>query len=700
MRPSLLDPLFAALTTIPGVGPKLEKLYRKLLGREDAPARVIDLLFHLPTGTIDRRSRPKLRDVVPDSIATIAVTVDSHRPPPPNRPRLPYRIETYDDTGTLTLTYFHAKRDYLEKLFPVGELRYVSGMTALYDGALQMVHPDRVVSEAELDKLPMVEPVYPLTEGLTLNPVRKAVEAAIAKLPHLPEWQDTAWLRQSEFPDFAGALQTLHRPAETTDILPEGKAWSRLAFDELLAGQLALALVRAHQRKLPGRGSSGEGILRAKVITALPYSLTPSQGRAVDDIVTDLAKPHRMVRLLQGDVGSGKTVVALLAAATVVEAGRQAALMAPTEILVRQHLATITPLAEKAGIRIAVLTGRERGKERNETLDRLALGEIDLLVGTHALFQDEVAFRDLALAIVDEQHRFGVHQRLALARKGEAVDMLVLTATPIPRTLVLTYFGDMEISELREKPAGRQPIDTRTIALDRFDEVVQGIGRALDEGRRVYWVCPLVEESELSDLAAAEERFADLRQHFGDRVDLVHGQMKGPDKDRAMQRFSSGETRLLVATTVIEVGVDVPAATVMVIEHAERFGLSQLHQLRGRIGRGTGHSTCLLLYRAPLGETAKARLAIMRDTEDGFRIAEEDLRLRGEGDLLGTRQSGTPGFRVARIEIHGKLIAAARDDAALTLSRDPDLASPRGEALRHLLYLFERDEAIRLLRAG
>jgi ATP-dependent DNA helicase RecG len=696
----LLDPLFAALTTLPGVGPKLEKLYRRLFGREDVPARVIDLLFHLPIGTIDRRSRPKLRDVVPGSVATVAVTVESHRPPPPNRPRLPYRIETSDETGTLTLTYFHARRDHLERLFPIGELRYVSGVTALYDGMLQMVHPDRVVSEAELDKLPMVEPVYPLTEGLTLNPVRKAVDAGLARIPNLPEWQDDAWIERAGFPSLSEALHTLHHPAEPADILPEGPAWSRLAFDELLAGQLALALVRAHQRKLPGRGSSGEGLLRAKVIAALPYSLTPSQGRAVDDIVTDLAKPHRMVRLLQGDVGSGKTVVALLAAATVVEAGRQAALMAPTEILVRQHLATIAPLAEKAGIRTAIITGRERGKERAETLERLALGEIDLIVGTHALFQDEVAFRDLALAIVDEQHRFGVHQRLALTRKGDAVDMLVLTATPIPRTLVLTYFGDMEISELREKPAGRQPIDTRTIALDRLDEMIDAIGRALDEGKRVYWVCPLVAETEGSDLAAAEQRYAELKKRFGGKVDLVHGQMKGADKDSAMARFASGQTQLLVATTVIEVGVDVPAATVMVIEHADRFGLSQLHQLRGRIGRGSDRSICLLLYGAPLGETAKARLAIMRDTEDGFRIAEEDLRLRGEGDLLGTRQSGTPGFRVARLEFHAKLLAPARDDAALTLARDPDLASPRGEALRHLLYLFERDEAIRLLRAG
>jgi ATP-dependent DNA helicase RecG len=433
---------------------------------------------------------------------------------------------------------------------------------------------------------------------------------------------------------------------------------------------------------------------------ALPYSLTNSQTQAIAEIADDLAKPERMLRLLQGDVGSGKTVVALMAAAAAIEAGRQAALMAPTEILARQHLATIAPLAASAGIEVAILTGRERGRERNDILERLARGDIHLLVGTHALFQDDVDFRDLALAVVDEQHRFGVHQRLALAQKGEAVDILVMTATPIPRTLVLTYFGDMDICELREKPVGRQPIDTRTLPLSRLDEVVAAIGRALAEHRRAYWVCPLVEESENVDLAAATERFEALQQEFGEAVDLVHGKMKGADKDRAMERFAAGETQLLVATTVIEVGVDVPEATVMVIEHAERFGLAQLHQLRGRIGRGSGRSTCLLLYKEPLGETAKARLSIMRETQDGFRIAEEDLRLRGEGDVLGTRQSGMPGFRVARVELHGRLIEPARDDAKLVLARDPTLASPRGEALRSLLYFFGRDEAIRLIRAG
>ena len=698
MRPPVLNPLFAPITTLAGIGSKVERLYRRLLGRDETP-RIIDLVFHLPTGTIDRRAQPKLRDVVPGGVVTVTVTVDRHRPAPPRRARAPYLIYASDDTGDIVLTYFNARRDYLEKLLPVGSRRIVSGTTALYDGMLQMVHPDRVVDENEFTKLPLIEPQYALTEGLSMNQVRRAAEAAVEKVPVLPEWQDAAWLARSNFPAFADAVREVHRPPRP-EISPAEPAWSRLAYDEFLAGQLALGLVRAYTRRPRGRRSAGDGTLRKRIAAALPYALTGSQVRAVTDIVADLGKPERMSRLLQGDVGSGKTVVALLASASVIETGRQAALMAPTEILARQHWNTIVPLAEAAGIRAAILTGRERGRARNNVLERLACGEVDLLIGTHALFQEDVGFRDLALAVVDEQHRFGVHQRLALARKGEAVDLLVMTATPIPRTLVLTYFGDMDASELREKPAGRKPVDTRTIPLERLDEVVDAVGRALYEGRRVYWVCPLVEESESIDLAAAQDRFRTLMTRFGGIVDLVHGKMKGPDKDAAMARFASGQSKLLVATTVIEVGVDVPEASVMVVEHAERFGLAQLHQLRGRIGRGRERSTCLLLYKTPLGETAKARLAVMRETEDGFRIAEEDLRLRGEGDVLGTRQSGLPGFRVARIESHGSLLQAARDDAALILARDPELTSARGEAVRALLYLFERDEAIRLLRAG
>jgi ATP-dependent DNA helicase RecG len=671
----------------------------RLTGRDDG-ARVVDLVFHLPTGAIDRRARPKLRDVVPGEVATIEVTLDRHRAPPPGRSRAPYLVYASDDTGDIVLTYFSSHKDYIAKLLPVGERRYVSGTVVLYDGMRQMVHPDRVVDEAGFANLPLVEPVYPLTEGLAAGNVRRAMDGALTRLPDLPEWQDDAWVARERFPAFAEALRHLHRPAEPHDITPESPAWTRLAYDELLAGQLALALVRAHMRRQAGRGSASEGRMRSHVMKALPYALTHWQQKAVDDIIADLARPQRMLRLLQGDVGSGKTVVALIAAAAVIEAGRQAAFMAPTEILARQHLKTIAPLAEAAGIRVAILTGRERGGERESLLDRLTLGDVDLVIGTHALFQDDVAFHDLALAIVDEQHRFGVHQRLALAQKGEAVDVLVMTATPIPRTLVLTYFGDMDVSELREKPPGRQPIDTRAVPLSRIEEVEDAVGRAMNEGQRVYWVCPLVEDSEKIDLAAAEARYKELRAKFGEKVDLVHGRMKGAEKDAAMARFAAGDSQLLVATTVIEVGVDVPEATIIVIEHAERFGLAQLHQLRGRIGRGTGHSTCLLLYKAPLGETAKARIAVLRDTEDGFRIAEEDLKLRGEGDLLGTRQSGLPGFQIARLDVHGKYLGAARDDAALILSRDATLVTPRGEALRHLLYLFGKDEAIKLIRAG
>jgi ATP-dependent DNA helicase RecG len=700
MRPPVLNPLFASLSSLSGIGPKLEKLYARLLGRDGEPARIIDLLFHLPSGFVDRRNQPKLSEVTPGTVVTVAVTIDRHRPPPPHRPRVPYNIEASDDTNTLTITYFNARKDYLQTLLPVGQVRYVSGTATLYDGNLQMLHPDRVVDAEGFKHLPLIDPVYPLTDGLHHNQLRKAIDHALQRLPAIAEWQDGDWLARNAFPSFAEALRALHRPASLEDLQPDSAPRSRLAYDELLAGQLALALLRAHMRNRSGRGSAAEGRLRGRIIDALPYALTPSQQRAVTDIVADLAQPARMLRLLHGDVGSGKTVVALLAAATVIEAGRQTAFMAPTEILARQHFATIAPLARAADIRIAILTGRERGREREDILTALAVGDIDLIVGTHALFQEHVAFADLALAIVDEQHRFGVHQRLALARKGEAVDLLVLTATPIPRTLVLTYFGDMDVSELREKPAGRQKIDTRAVPLERLAEVTDAVARALERDRQVYWVCPLVAESESVDLAAAEDRCKILRQRFGGAVDLVHGQMRGPDKDRAMERFTKGETRLLVATTVIEVGVDVPRASVMVIEHAERFGLAQLHQLRGRIGRGAERSTCILVYKAPLGVTAKARLAILRETDDGFRIAEEDLRLRGQGDLLGARQSGMPGFAIARMEAHASLLPAARDDAALVLSRDPKLQSPRGAALRQLLYLFARDEAIRMVSAG
>lgn len=702
MRPSLLDPLFVPITSLAGVGPKVGLLIEKVVAADlgDRAARAGDLLFVLPHTVIDRRNRPGIALAAEGAIVTLEVRIDRHQPPPRGNRSVPYRVYAHDDTGEIALTFFHAHAAYLEKSMPVGEHVVISGRMEWFNGRPTMVHPDHIAPAGEADNLPLVEPVYPLTAGLSGKVLRRAIGQALGRLPELPEWQDDAFMRRQTFPTFGDALTRIHYPADPIDVAIEGAAWRRLAYDELLAGQVSLALVRARIRRLSGRPLTGDGRIVEKLREALPYSLTPSQEFALAEIIADLADPERMLRLLQGDVGSGKTVVALLAMARAVEAGGQAALMAPTEILARQHLATIAPLAEKAGLRTAILTGREKGRERTETLAGLASGEIDIVVGTHALFQESVAFHDLVLAVVDEQHRFGVHQRLAITAKGDAPDMLVMTATPIPRTLVLTAFGDMDVSKLTEKPAGRQPIRTVTLPLERLDELVGRMRDAVADGQKIYWICPLVEESEEIKLMSAEDRVASLKPLFGDRIGLVHGRMKGAEKDEAMRAFKQGETRILIATTVIEVGVDVPDATIMVIEHAERFGLAQLHQLRGRVGRGDKPSSCVLLYKDPLGETAKRRLSVMRETEDGFLIAEEDLKLRGEGELLGTRQSGTPGFQVARIEAHADLLEAARDDARLILSRDPELQSERGAALRLLLYLFGRDEAVRLLRAG
>ncbi|HEY5597353.1 MAG TPA: ATP-dependent DNA helicase RecG [Kiloniellales bacterium] len=693
MRPEILFPLFAPVAVLPGVGPRTAKLVEAVAGPQ-----VVDLCWHLPAGLIDRRYAPTLGSAEPERIATLTLHIGPHVAP--RNPRQPHRIRCGDETGEIDLVFFHAKPDYLAKVLPEGETRVVSGRIEVFGGRLQMTHPDHIGSLEERARLKTVEPVYRLTGGLTLKTLGKAVQAALARAPDLPEWLDPAYRARHGWPAWRAALAAVHAPQSQADLEPTTPARQRLAYDELLANQLALALVRRQQRSQRGRAIRGDGRLRGKVLAALPFALTGSQDRAIEEILADMASPSRMLRLLQGDVGSGKTVVALLAMLAAVEAGAQAVLMAPTEILARQHYKTIAPLAAAAGVTVELLTGRDKGKGRAAALERLHSGEAQLAVGTHALFQQDVAFRDLALAVIDEQHRFGVHQRLTLAGKGQAVDILVMTATPIPRTLMLTSYGDMAVTRLTEKPAGRLPIDTRALPLERLGEVVDAVTRALAEGAKVYWVCPLVAESEVSDLAAAEARHAELKARFGNRIGLVHGRMPGPDRDAAMAAFAEGTVDVLVATTVIEVGVDVPRASIMVIEHAERFGLAQLHQLRGRIGRGMEKSTCLLLYQAPLGETARARIRILRETDDGFRIAEEDLHLRGAGELLGTRQSGMPEFRLADLAVHGDLLAAARDDAHLILQRDADLAGKRGQALRVLLYLFARDEAVRYLRSG
>ncbi|KUO54937.1 MAG: ATP-dependent DNA helicase RecG [Alphaproteobacteria bacterium BRH_c36] len=705
MRPSLLTPLFAPAQSLTGIGPRLVVLLGKALSLPPnvTEARIIDLLWHLPTGVIDRRAEPSIAHAAPGSIVTLKVRVLKHRPSPRGNTKAPYKVACEDDTGEIDIVFFHADRRFVEAQLPTGEERFISGRIEQYGEKLQMTHPDYIVPPQSRGDLPLMEPVYGLTAGLSGKVLYKAIRQALNKIPAMAEWQEPNWMAGRKWPPFHDAIRHLHRPEETSDVSTGSAHWQRLAYDELLAGQIALAIVRAKLKGQRGREISGDGSIRESIKAALPFALTGSQTGALKEIADDMAGPYRMLRLLQGDVGSGKTVVALMAMANAVETGAQAALMAPTEVLARQHMETIEPLAAKVGLRVALLTGREKGRARKDILELLGSGHLDILIGTHALFQPDVVFQDLALAVIDEQHRFGVHQRLALQAKGGGggANMLVMTATPIPRTLLMTHFGDLDVSRLTEKPPGRKPIVTKMLPVDGMERLIERLKAQFEEGAQVYWVCPLIESSAKSELAAAEERAAHLAQIFGsDSVGLLHGSMTGTAKDEVMARFSANKLKILVATTVIEVGVNVPNANIMVIEHAERFGLAQLHQLRGRVGRGDRQSYCMLLYKTPLGEVASARLQMMERTEDGFEIAEKDLELRGGGEVLGARQSGLPEYRVANVPNFEDLLAAAHDDARLLLANDPELDSPRGDAIRTLLYLFECDEAVRLFRAA
>ena len=687
MRPEALNPLFAEVQTLEGVGPKLLKPLERL-----GLARVKDVAYHLPERFVSRRAIADLDDGNEGEQVIVALTPIEHRSPRAGS-RGPYRVLAQDAAGNIcALTWFGKAAYTAKKLLPVGERRWIAGRLDRYGDMLQIVHPDHIEVESAANMGRLSEPVYGLSEGLTQPRIADFAAQALARLPELPEWIEPGQLERSGWPTWRDALRLAH---ESTD----EKARDRLAYDELLANSLALLLVKAEGRRKRGQALVGDASLRAKL--QLPFALTGAQKRAIAEIEGDMTQEAPMLRLLQGDVGAGKTVVALEAMLIAVEAGKQAALLAPTEILARQHFETLRKMAAPTGAEIALLTGRAKGRERESILMGLLDGSIDILVGTHAIFQDTVSYRDLALVVIDEQHRFGVAQRLALAGKGRrAPHTLAMTATPIPRSLTLAQYGEMDVSRLDELPPGRQAIDTRVIPQERMDEVVEGLARHLAGGQQAYWVCPMVRDSEVADIAAAEARYAALKERFGDDVVLVHGQLRPEIKDANMERFASGQAKLLVATTVIEVGVDVPAATLMVIEQAERFGLAQLHQLRGRVGRGAEKSVCLLLRGGELSETGRARLALMRETQDGFRIAEEDLELRGGGELLGTRQSGEAAFNVASLDQVQRLLPAAHADARLLMERDGGLTSERGEAARLLLYLFERDWGVQLLRGG
>jgi len=692
-RPFELDPLFRGLTSLPGLGPRNGKLTEKLV---DGP-RVVDLLFHGPVDFIDRRFTCPLSEAPNGKVLTTQIRVEQHHPN--SRKSLPYRVKCVDESGEVMLVFFHAKKGWIEKLLPLGSERIISGRIEYFQGIAQIVHPE-IVKPQERENLETVEPIYPLTAGVTNKVLRKAMKGALSYVPKLPEWIDEAHKKRESWPDWYDAIRALHAPDSEKNLEPTSKTRMRLAYDELLANQLTLALVRDRQKKINGRVFKPTGDLRSKIESVLPFNLTGAQARSLAEIDKDMTAPARMLRLLQGDVGSGKTIVAVLAMMNAIENGAQAAIMAPTEILARQHEESLKPWLEAAGVRCVTLTGRDKGKTRDIILKQIKDGVAQVIIGTHAIFQADVEYKDLGMAVIDEQHRFGVHQRMELSNKSTGTDILVMTATPIPRTLALTAYGDLEISKLDEKPPGRKPIETMLFSQEKLEDLVAALKRKIAEGVRIYWVCPLVEESEVMELAAAEERYDVLKATFGERIGLVHGRLKPTEKDDVMARFAGGELDILVATTVIEVGVNVPEATIMVIEHAERFGLSQLHQLRGRVGRGMDQSYCFLVYSGPLGEIAKERLNIMRDTDDGFVIAEKDLELRGSGDILGTKQSGVTDFQLADLAVHGDLLVTARDDAKLIISKDPNLDTIRGVSLKTLLYLFERDQAIRYFRGG
>jgi len=691
MQPDPLAPLFAPLTTLRGVGPTVAALIAKVAGGE----RIIDLLFHLPESYVDRRPRPTIATARPGAVATLDVEVVRYEEPA--NPRQPWRIVVKDTTGVAELVFFRMSR---AREMPPGAKLLVSGKLEAFNGRITMPHPDHVLPNTQASRLPTIEPVWPMTAGLWPRQVTQAMAQALTRIPNFPEWHDPALLRRERWPGLAEALRAIQAP----DDMPRGgeselndPPRARLAYDELLAGQVALGVVRGRVRQRPGRPLAGDGSLRARALRRFGMPPTGSQLQALVEIDADLTSPRRMLRLLQGDVGSGKTLVALLTMLRAVEANAQAALMAPTEVLARQHHRTISRLSPEP---VALLTGSVKGRARSKLLRELADGTVNMVVGTHALFQENVVYHDLAVAVIDEQHRFGVDQRLMMGGKGETTDVLVMTATPIPRTLLLTQWGEMDISRLTEKPNGRVPVRTTLHSLGTLPVVLDGIARQIDRGAQVYWVCPLVAESEALDLAAAEERFAALACRFGAAVGLAHGRQTNELREKALADFAAGRTRVLVATTVVEVGLDVPQASVMVIEHAERFGLAQLHQLRGRVGRGAAASFCLLLHDDHLNDTARRRLMLLRDTDDGFLIADEDFRLRGGGDVLGTRQAGAPGFRLADPVAHERLLHIANRDATVLLARDPGLTTERGMAVRWLLRLFQQMEAMATLAAG
>ena len=698
LRPSILNPLFTDVKSLKGVGPKISELLSKLVGN-----KIINLILHFPHGYIDRRFNPKIQDAIHNTICTVEIEIIKHTVPN-SYSRAPYKVFCKDETGEIILIFFNADKLYLKDTLPIGEKRIVSGKVELYNGKKQITHPDHIVLSSQINNILRIEPSYPLTASLSPKTLGKIIDESLEKIIELPEWISSDMIKKNNWESWHKSIKSVHKSKIIENINQTSNSKTRLAYDELLSNQLALGIVRSKSRKLPGRKLKTNGHLQNKLFTITNFDLTNAQKRTIKEINDDLSSNQRMLRLLQGDVGSGKTIVAISTMLAAIDNSGQATMMAPTEILARQHYETLRPICDTCGITLVYLSGKITGTQRAIILDKIKNGSASIIIGTHALFQKEVIFDNLLIAVIDEQHRFGVHQRLELTNKGKGLDVLVMTATPIPRTLTLTTYGDMDVSRLDEKPLGRLSIDTRIINIKRIPEVIDAVKRAVKKNSKIYWICPLIEESEIMDLAAAEERYENLKSIFGNKVSLVHSKIKPEDRESIIEDFAApnneNPVQILVSTTVIEVGIDVPDATIIIIEHAERFGLTQLHQLRGRVGRSDKSSNCILLYKSPLSDFAEKRLNILKENNDGFSIAEEDLKMRGQGEILGSKQSGLPQFKIADLTIHNDLLLAARNDTKIILESDPHLKDNRGQALRTLLYLFEQDDAIQTLRSG
>jgi len=694
MRPAHLDLLLSPINKLKGVGPKLQNIINKLGIHLN-----VHFLWHFPYKIIEKKYYENIHDAPINQLVTLKIEIIKHYPS--KFRRQPYRVSCLANETPLDIVYFNARHPVVRSILPVKSIRMISGKLEFFKNKFQITHPSSIENISDIQLLREKEPVYSLTAGLNMKSFIKISNQVLHLLPNLKEWIDERLLKKYNFVSWKEAVKQLHNPNIEDTYSEKNFFRRRLAFDELFAHQLAIFIIRTIDNKKTSIPFTNNNKLKNNLINNLEFKLTNSQLIVINEIQKDLESNHQMIRLLQGDVGSGKTIVALISMLTVIESGFQTTLMAPTSILAYQHYENISKLIQDLPIKIDILTGKDKGKTRIEKLNKINNGDTQIVIGTHALIQDGVNFKKLGLSVIDEQHRFGVYQRMAFNYKGFRPSILVMSATPIPRTLTLAAYGDMDESRLIDKPIGRKPIVTTSLILKKEKNLIERIKKKINNSNdKFFWVCPLIEESQELDLKAATDRYNVLNKIFKKKVMLIHGQLSEKEKESTMEKFKNEDFRILVATTVIEVGIDIKSATTIIIEHAERFGLAQLHQLRGRVGRNNEESFCVLLHKENLNDTAKKRIHIMTETNDGFLISEEDLKIRGPGEILGKRQSGLPSFNVADLSYDGDLLEEARLYANNIITNDPKLEKDGNKNLKDLLYIQERDTAIRTLSAG